>query len=126
MNTTTKDHIHCDDTVFAVETKDDGTRQVHIFGYGYCADSCQEEGKDCRFVEYTFCYVPLNEVLARGLRECEDEYGPEVKQYITDCTFEEMMNIYEHYDNGQCPTVITAINANIPDGTYVLVSKEVK
>ena len=126
MNTTTKDHIHCEDTVFAVETTPDGSRQIHIYGYGYFADSSRVDGKNYRFVEYTFCYVPLDEVLQSGLSAAEDKYGPEVTQYITDCTYDEMMHIYEHYDAGQCPTVITAINANIPDGTYVLVSKEVK
>ena len=122
MNTTTKDKISFDDTVFSVETDSEGTRQVHIFGYGYCT-GCGEE-KDCRFVEYTFCYVPLTEVLAKGLGACEDEYGPQVKQYITDCTAEEMFEIYEHYDNGKCPTPITAFDASIPDGTYVLVKGE--
>lgn len=126
MNTTTKDNIHCDDTVFAVETKNDGTRQVHIFGYGYFADSSCIDGKDYRFVDYTFFYVPLSEVLARGLKECEDKYGHEVKQYITDCSYEEMLYIYKHYDNGRCPTLITAIDTNIPDGTYVLVNEEVR
>ena len=124
MNTTTKDHIHCDDTVFAVETNPDGSRQVHIYGYGYFADSSHVEGQNYRFVEYTFCYVPLDEVLQNGLGAAEDKYGPEVTQYITDCTYDEMMNIYEHYDNGECPTPITAFDASIPDGTYVVVSEE--
>lgn len=125
MNTTTKDNIHCEDTVFAIETDSDGNRQVHIYGYGYFADSSDVEGKDYRFVEYTFCFVPLDEVLQKGLGAVEDEYGPLVKQYITDCNYDEMMHIYQHYDNGNCPVPITAFDASIPDGTYVLVSEEV-
>lgn len=121
MNITTKDHIRCEDTVFAIETDANGTRQVHIYGYGYFAGNGYEAGKDYRFVDYTFCYVPLTEVLARGFDACESEYGSEVKQYIADCTYEEMMHIYEHYDSGKCPTPITAFDANIPDGTYILV-----
>lgn len=124
MNTNPKDNITFDDTVFAIETDENGKRVVHIFGYGYCADDGTET--DCRFVEYTFFYVPLDEVLAKGLGEVEDEYGPDVKQYITDCSFEKMMEIYHHYDNGQCPVQITAITADLPDGCYVLVSEEVE
>ena len=83
MNTTPKDNITFDNTVFGIETNENGERVVHVFGYGYCADDGTDT--DCRFVEYTFFYVPLNEVLTKGLSEVEDQYGPEVKQYITDC-----------------------------------------
>ena len=124
MNITTKDHIHCDDTVFAVETRNDGTRQVHIFGYGYCAGSNDIKGKDYRFVEYLFCYAPLDEVLRDGLSVVEERYAPTVKQLITDCTFIEMMHIYKHYHHGRCPTPITAFDASIPDGSYILVNQE--
>lgn len=125
MNTTTKDHIHCDDTVFAIETNADGTRQVHIYGYGYFADSSNVEGKDYRFVHYTFFYAPLDEVITKGLNVVEYEHSSDVKQYIEDCTYEEMMHIYQHYDNDNCPVPITSFDASTPDGTYVLVNKEV-
>ena len=92
-----KDSISCEDLVFAIETQDD-VKTVHFYGYGYCAgdDSSPES---YRFVEYTFFYVPLEEVLKRGIFEVESEESEFVKKYITDCTYEGMLDIYRHYDN---------------------------
>lgn len=121
MNKTyTQNDITFEDLVVAIETNDDGTRQAHLYGYGYYA--YDEEPEPCRFVEYTFFYVPLDEVLQKGLFEVESEYCEEIKQYITDCTEEKMHDIYTHYDNGNCPKPITLaeFNASLPDGTYVV------
>lgn len=115
------DIIEEEDTIFSIETDDWGDRIVHYLGFGYYGGGGDEDGKDHRFVEYTFCYVPLKEVLSKGFSAAEGEYAPEVKQYITDCTEEEMMDIYLHYDNGNCPTPITEITTDLPDGCYVYI-----
>lgn len=115
-------NIHSDDTIFSVETIN-GVKKVHILGYGYEADN--RNGKTHRFVEYTSLYATLDDVLKKGLAAIENDSGPEVTQYITDCTYEEMMDGYCHYDDGKCPKLISAIDANIADGMYILVKKEV-
>lgn len=118
----TKDSIDCEDLVFGIETEKDGTKIVHLYGYGYYADSSDPDGKDYRFVEYTFFYVPLSEVLERGISDVESEDSEFIKQYITDCTYEGMLEIYHHYDNGNCPTPITCdqLSMDLAEGVYVL------
>lgn len=107
-------------TVFGIET-DNGEKIVHFYGYGYHSD----DGTDTpyRFLEYTFCYVPLKKVLEMGFEEAESQYGPEVKQYIADCTRDEMESIYEHYDNGNKPTELKKedLNMDTPLGVYILI-----
>lgn len=117
----TEDSINCEDLVFGIETNKDGIKVAHLYGYGYDAgdDSSDEP---CRFVEYTFFYVPLTEVLERGIFEVESEDSECIKQYITDCSYEEMLSIYRHYDDGKCPMPITTkdLSLNLADGVYVL------
>lgn len=106
-----------DRTIFGIEP-DHGERFVHFYGFGYYAG----DGTDTpyRFVEYTFCYVPLEEVLKLGFVEAESQYAPEVKQYITDCTEKEMNDIYEHYDNGDMPTILDGVlTMDTPCGVYI-------
>lgn len=104
-------------TIFAIE-KDHHQKYVHFFGYGYYADD--GTATPFRFVEYTWCYVPLDEVLEMGFEEAEAQYGPEVKQYITDCNEEQMIDIYEHYDNGNMPIVLDGkLTSETPCGTYI-------
>ena len=118
--TYTKDAIDCEDLVFGIETQD-GIRTVHFYGYGY------EAGDDSspdpyRFLEYTFFYVPLEEVLKRGIFDVEREESEFVKQYITDCTYEGMLDIYRRYDDGNCPIPITLeeLSNDLVDGVYVI------
>lgn len=122
MNLCTKDNIRTEDVVFGLETNADGVRSLHIYGYGY--DTDEESEKKYRFVEFTFFYAPLEEALKEGMTSIYAKLADGIKQYITDCTFEEMMDIYHHYDDGECPTQVTALTADMPDGIYVLVSEE--
>lgn len=107
-------------TIFGIEN-DDGKKVIHYYGYGYYCDGDDE--KPYRFLEYTFFYGNLQEVLEIGISEYEGEYSDAVKQYITDCTEEELGDIYEHYDEGVPPIPIheSEISLDIPCGVYVLV-----
>ena len=118
----TQDTINCEDLVFGIETDDDGTKIVHLYGYGYDAGAGESEAEPCRFVEYTFFYVPLTEVLERGIFNVESEDSEPIKQYITDCTYEGMLEMYRHYDNGNCPTPITEkeLSMELKEGVYVV------
>ena len=117
----TADSISCEDLVFGIETDNDGIKTVHFYGYGYDAGDHSSD-KPCRFVEYTFFYVLLKEVLERGIFEVESEDSEYIKQYITDCSYEEMLSIYRHYDDGKCPVPITTrdLSLDLADGVYVL------
>ena len=117
----TADSINCEDLVFGVETNEDGIKIAHLYGYGYDAGD-DSSGKPCRFVEYTFFYVPLTEVLERGIFKVESEDSECIKQYITDCSYEGMLDIYHHYNNGKCPTPITVeeLSLDLADGVYVI------
>ena len=91
---------------------------VHIMGDSYFA----EDGSNppCRFVEYSFAYIPLKEILEKGMPD--GDWYAQFKQYIQDCTEEELVEIYEHYDNGNMPTVITEISKDLPCGCYILLA----
>ena len=113
----TKNHINCDDLIFSIETDVVGMRNVHILAYGYCA---HDEEPDCRFIEYTGFYVSLDEVLTQGIFKVEENKAEYIKQYIIDCTYNEMLEYYQHYDSGLCPKPITQITSDLPDGVYVI------
>jgi len=110
-------------TVVGIEPGENGEKDVHFFGYGYCA----EDGTDTpyRFVEYTWFIVPLKEVLKTGFASYEGDNSDQYKQYITDCTEESMYDIYMHYDNGSQPVVIKEedISENTPFGCYIVIPK---
>lgn len=93
-------------------------RFVHFFGYGYPAE---EDGKEFAFLEYTFHYGPLKDVLTEGFAEYEQKYNSGTN-YITDCTEKELIDIYEHYDNGNKPLLldISSLSERTPDGTYIV------
>lgn len=100
---------------------------VHIMGDSYFAQDASDP--PYRFVEYTFAYIPLKEILEKGMPN--GDWYAEFKQYIQDCTEEELIEIYEHYDNGNMPTAITALTEDLPCGCYILLSptnaaKEIK
>lgn len=113
--------IQPEDTIFAIEDDYDGRRVVHFLGYGYRTDSSDEH--DCRFLEYTGFYIPFPIVLDHGLLAVESEHGEYFTQYVTDCTFDEMMDMYHHYNDGECPTPVEALTADLPNGTYVFIGQ---
>ena len=105
-------------TIFSIEKQGD-EKVIHFYGYGYTTD---DKEKPYRLLEYTFCYVPLSEVIDKGFYTCEDEYGSEAKQYITDLeTEEEVVKCYEHYDDGKAPQLIdlTTLSMDTPCGAYI-------
>ena len=102
---------YLDRTIFSVEMfgRD---KYVHFLGYGFY------EGRYV-FVEYDNCYVPLEDVVIKGLRRCEDEYSALCKQYETECTEQELINTYEHYNRGRRPQEIPQITDDIDCGMYI-------
>lgn len=107
---------YCEASVIEIELNEHGKKIVHILGDSYYAD----DGTDApyRFTEYCWGYIPLKEVVENGMPD-GDWYG-ELKQYITDCTEEQLDEIYEHYDNGKMPRVIENLTVDLPIGCYII------
>ena len=119
MNKKLKAYLH--NTIIGLSTEminGHPERFVHFFGYGYPA---KEEGREFAFLEYTFHCGPLKDVLAEGFAEYEQKYNSGTN-YITDCTEKELIDIYEHYDNGNKPLLldISSLSERTPDGMYVV------
>lgn len=93
--------------------------QIHFFGYSY--NSYNGTDTPYRFVEYTFFYADIKDVMDEGFYLFEHEHGADYQQYIQDCTEEEVNKIYTHYDNGNAPQLVCVdddIN-DLPDGCYI-------
>ena len=106
-----------DQTVFCIETDEDGERFVHVCGYGYYVG--EPEDKPYRILDYCGLIAPLGDVIKMGLEEFEEKYGPEVNQYIKNVSLAELCRIYTHYDNGNAPIPISELDLNTPDGCYL-------
>lgn len=105
-------------TIIEIFTHVNGTRYVHFLGYGYYAGE-----PDCtsyRWVEYTGFVVSLKEALKYGILKFEGEFSDQYKQYIGDCSEEELRAIYRGYDNGHAPEKIKLcdISMTTPNGMY--------
>lgn len=107
-------------TIISVETID-GEKMCHFMGYGYLSDIVPS----AQLVEYCGFYLPLSFVVERGMAHCESEYGPEVKQYITDLMEEELIEVYNTYDNGNAPVPMdeSAMSMAMPEGVYIIPPK---
>lgn len=104
-------------TIFSVE---DGTheRLVHIFGYVYYSED--GTATPYRLLEYTFFYVPLKEVVEKGLYNVEMEYQENYKQYVQDISYDEVLGVYNNYNSGEPLTVLSKLDLDTPNGYYIL------
>lgn len=107
-------------TIFGIE-EEDGKRFIHFYGYGYVTDG--EDEHNCRLLEYTFFCAPIEDVLGYkgGLIGYETDRSENIKTYITDYTEDELVYIYEHYDNGKMPVEIKEEDIlSAPIGVYIV------
>lgn len=104
-------------TIFSVE---DGTheRLIHIFGYVYYTED--GTATPYRLLEYTFFYVPLKEVVEKGLYKVEMERQEEYKQYLQDLSYEDILTVYNNYNGGKPLTVLDKLTIDTPEGYYIL------
>jgi len=111
-------------TIFAIEAEDD-EKVVHFLGYGYYGEGMERNSeKMFRFVEYTFAYSKLSNVLKKGFENCEDTSTAFVTQYITDVTMEGLYKIYETYDNGRRPKEVCQLSEDLSEGVYIYMGSE--
>ena len=119
--TYTNDDINCNDLIFSIE-KIDGIKFIHFYGYGYDNCNSSDPEEQYSFVEYKSFYVPLSEIFGHNIFEIEVEKSEDITQYIEDCNYETMIDIYKTYDNGRCPILITQdkITRDIEEGIYIV------
>lgn len=107
-------------TIFAIEKAEDDEKVVHFLGYGYYGEGMEYNSeKKFRFVEYTFAYSKLSNVLKKGFANCENSSKAFVTQYVTDTTLEGLYKIYETYDNGRRPKEVYQLSEDLPEGVYI-------
>ena len=117
---------YLDNTIVEITTNEDGSRDVHFFGFGYSND-CDEKNP-CIFEEYTGFFASLDDVLKIGFEAYEQNHQEQYTHYVENCTEEECQSIYEHYDNGNMPKLVfeDAVDKNIADGMYILIRNQLK
>ena len=109
-----------DKTVISVE-EINGEKVAHLGGYGYYCDDGSKT--PYRFVEYTFFYIPLKRLEKEDIGDIESQESCEYKQYISDYNEEQLLHVYQHYNNGSAPILLKKeeLNINTPYGMYVLI-----
>lgn len=107
---------------FSIDPDGNGGKEIHIFGYTYDSDNDEGDGS-WRNVEFTFCIIPLKEFI-ENLEENEDyidKIESEIKQYIGDCTEEEVVEYINNYFDGKpadCTLTYGEITEDTPCGNY--------
>ncbi len=120
MNKSMFDYELC--PIISIITDDDKKRYIHYHGHAYLVDLVS---RDYHLINYTFAVFDFQFVLNNGgvviFMLKNDEF---FKQTIHTCTENEIVNIFNTYNNGAKPTVIreALINMNIPDGMYIVTS----
>lgn len=102
---------------FSIDPDGNGGKEIHIGGYIYASDTDFGDGY-WRNVEYTFCIIPLKEFI-KNLVEDEDYINnieSEIKQYIGDCTEEDVVECINNYFNGK-PADYTLTYGEITEDT---------
>lgn len=103
--------------IYSIEMDENGNKQIHILGYTYYGD--QWELTDiCWFIE------PLEEFIQHiaDNKHYVDEQSSEYKQYILDCTEEEIVDLINHYFDGNAPDQTLPyeeITIDTPCGNYI-------
>jgi len=108
--------------IISIEENEFHEKEVHFLGYGY--ESVDDVSDDCfRFLEYSGFIVPIDTVLENGgVVKYEIEELQYQKEYVTDCSKEKCVEIYQLYDNGATPKFIddTEITRDTPCGVYIV------
>ena len=108
-----------ENTIIGIEDWD-GEKSIHYYAYSYCSDNGAPDS--FRFVEYTYFIETLAKALQYGIKQYESDHQEEVKQYVEDCTEDELVRFYKHYDKGEAPVHIwvSEITMETPFGMYIL------
>lgn len=107
---------------FSIEDDGKGGKQIHILGYTYASDNDTEDY--WRVAEGTFIIIPLQEFID-NLKQNEDYVSDlwcDAKQYEGDHTDEQVVDIINHYFNGETANDVlhySEITIDTPCGDYM-------
>lgn len=97
-----------------------GEKYIHFFGYGYESEENKDNGfKEYRILEYVGFCVPLHDVIKCGYSEYLDRYSEFFKQCISDVTYMELTDAYQHWDNGNEPEFLEELTLETKPGCYI-------
>lgn len=102
---------------YSIEMNENGNKQIHILGYAYKEDQWKLVDV-CWFIESLDDFVKYLHDGEWSVSEQMSEY----KQYIRDCTEEEIVDIINHYFDGNGADQILPyeeITIDTPCGNYV-------
>ena len=107
-------------TLFSVEKDIESKKVIHFLGYGYRADVSE---KPYRFIEYTFFYAPIKQIMEEGFSNVESRYNQEIKQYVSELNESEFLECYGRYYNKKKTKRITQKDFNecLKEGTYLFI-----
>lgn len=129
-----KDYAYEDETALVDPEYDvvtifteNGKKMIRFEGYGYCAgDSATENAEQIyRFIDFSNATYPLKEVLSYGFGDFSSKICEDVKQTITDQTWEELQKTYLSY--ARMIKDSDSLTTDLRDGSYlILIKKEEK
>ena len=101
---------------FSIEYEN-GEKILHYYGWTYERD---DEELPWASVELTFCYAPLSEIIEQGVGEWMTDAPVYVQQYQGDYTEEGIIDVIEHYFDGEPGIHITGddITEDLDYGDY--------
>lgn len=106
---------------YSIEPDGNGGKEIHVLGYCYQEDKWRNAWRN---VEYSFFIEPLRDFIEHMKADENYPYNKasEVKQYISDCTANEMVDIINCYFNGSTPDHLlpySDITIDTPCGNYI-------
>jgi len=107
---------------FSIACNEGGIKYIHVWGYCYCGDD--DGNGPWRHVEYTGFIEPLQEFIEHLQAEENyvDNHASELTQYIGDYQDDGIVDIINHYFNGETANDVlhySEITIDTPCGDYV-------
>ena len=113
---------YAENTIINITLNDQNQKIITFLGYGWRTDADDNDPHPYRFSHYGDFTEDINIVLSDGIRKYEGRESEFVQQYIDEYSAQELVEVYETYDNGNMPKIIKTnqLTENTPCGTYIV------
>ena len=113
---------YAENTIINITLNDQNQKIITFLGYGWRTDADDNDPHPYRFSHYGNFAENINTVLSDGIRKYEGRESEFVQQYIDEYSAQELVEVYETYDNGNMPKIIKTnqLTENTPCGTYIV------
>ena len=113
---------YAENTIINITLNDQNQKIITFLGYGWRTDADDNNPHPYRFSHYGDFTEDINIVLSDGIRKYEGRESEFVQQYIDEYSAQELVEVYETYDNGNMPKIIKTnqLTENTPCGTYIV------